>query len=138
MSIEASMKSVKEASKDENVGLILSAVKTTDIKRGMVVCKPGSVKAYSEFSCRIYLMTKAEGGRSTPIFNAYRPQFYFFNVGISGEVILPEGKESLSPGDNATVTVKLLTPVAMEKEMEFYIREGSRAVGKGNAASFTR
>jgi elongation factor Tu len=115
----------------DNVGLLLRGIEKENIKRGMVICKPGSVKPHTEFKAEIYVLSKEEGGRHTPFFNKYRPQFYMRTTDVTGEIQLPEGTEMVMPGDNITITVKLIAPVAMEKGLRFAIREGGRTVGAG-------
>ncbi|MCC9137630.1 elongation factor Tu [Pontibacter silvestris] len=115
----------------DNVGLLLRGVEKTDIRRGMVICKPGSVKPHQEFKAEVYVLSKEEGGRHTPFFNRYRPQFYLRTTDVTGEILLPEGVEMVMPGDNITITVKLINKVAMEKGLRFAIREGGRTVGAG-------
>jgi elongation factor Tu len=115
----------------DNVGLLLRGIDKNDIKRGMVIIKPGSVKPHTEFKCEVYVLKKEEGGRHTPFFNNYRPQFYFRTTDVTGEIKLPEGVEMVMPGDNISITVKLIYPIAMEKGLRFAIREGGRTVGAG-------
>jgi len=115
----------------DNVGLLLRGVEKSQIRRGMVICKPNSVKPHSEFKAEVYVLSKEEGGRHTPFFNRYRPQFYMRTTDVTGEMFLPEGVEMVMPGDNITVTVKLINPVAMEKGLRFAIREGGRTIGAG-------
>jgi len=115
----------------DNVGLLLRGIDKNDIKRGMVIIKPGSVKPHTEFKCEVYVLKKEEGGRHTPFFNNYRPQFYFRTTDVTGEIKLPEGVEMVMPGDNFSITVKLIYPIAMEKGLRFAIREGGRTVGAG-------
>ncbi len=115
----------------ENVGILLRGIEKTDIKRGMVICKPGSVTPHTEFKCEVYILSKDEGGRHTPFFNKYRPQFYLRTTDVTGEIELPAGVEMVMPGDNITLTVKLIYPVALEKGLKFAIREGGRTVGAG-------
>ncbi len=115
----------------DNVGLLLRGIEKTDIKRGMVICKPGSVTPHDHFKAEVYVLSKAEGGRHTPFFNKYRPQFYFRTTDVTGEISLPEGTEMVMPGDNVTISVKLINPIAMEKGLRFAIREGGRTVGAG-------
>jgi elongation factor Tu len=115
----------------ENVGLLLRGVEKTDIKRGMVIVKPGSIKPHTKFKCEVYVLSKEEGGRHTPFFNKYRPQFYMRTTDVTGEVSLPDGVEMVMPGDNITLTVELIYPVAMDKGLRFAIREGGRTVGAG-------
>jgi elongation factor Tu len=122
----------------DNVGLLLRGIEKTDIRRGMVICKPGSVKPHNEFKAEVYILSKEEGGRHTPFFNKYRPQFYLRTTDVTGEIILPEGVEMVMPGDNITITVKLLNTVAMEKGLRFAIREGGRTVGAGQVTEILK
>ena len=115
----------------DNVGLLLRGIEKTDIRRGMVICKPGSVTPHTDFKAEVYVLSKAEGGRHTPFFNKYRPQFYFRTTDVTGEITLEEGTEMVMPGDNVTITVKLINAIAMEKGLRFAIREGGRTVGAG-------
>jgi elongation factor Tu len=115
----------------DNVGLLLRGIDKDQIRRGMVICKPGSVTPHTKFKAEIYVLSKDEGGRHTPFFNKYRPQFYFRTTDVTGEVQLPEGMEMVMPGDNVTITVQLIAPIAMEKNLRFAIREGGRTVGAG-------
>jgi len=115
----------------DNVGLLLRGIEKTDIKRGMIICKPGSVKPHNKFKAEIYVLSKEEGGRHTPFFNKYRPQFYFRTTDVTGTIMLPEGVEMVMPGDNVTIEVELHSAIAMEKGLRFAIREGGRTVGSG-------
>jgi len=115
----------------DNVGLLLRGIEKTDIRRGMVICKPGSVKPHTKFKAEVYILSKEEGGRHTPFFNKYRPQFYFRTTDVTGEITLPAGVEMCMPGDNLTIDVTLLNAVAMDKGLRFAIREGGRTVGAG-------
>jgi elongation factor Tu len=115
----------------DNVGLLLRGVEKSQIRRGMVICKPGSVKPHSFFKAEVYVLSKEEGGRHTPFFNKYRPQFYMRTTDVTGEIFLPANVEMVMPGDNITVEVKLINPVAMEKGLRFAIREGGRTIGAG-------
>jgi elongation factor Tu len=115
----------------DNVGLLLRGIEKTDIKRGMVICKPGSVTPHAKFKAEIYVLSKEEGGRHTPFFNKYRPQFYLRTTDVTGEIKLPDGVEMVMPGDNVTIEVNLISTVAMEKGLRFAIREGGRTVGAG-------
>ena len=115
----------------DNVGLLLRGIEKTDIRRGMIICKPGSVNPHAKFKAEIYVLSKNEGGRHTPFFNKYRPQFYFRTTDVTGEIMLPEGVEMVMPGDNVTINVELLSAIAMEKGLRFAIREGGRTVGSG-------
>jgi len=122
----------------DNVGLLLRGIEKEAIRRGMVICKPGSVKPHTEFKAEIYVLSKEEGGRHTPFFNKYRPQFYFRTTDVTGEIVLPEGVEMVMPGDNITITVKLIAEVAMEKGLRFAIREGGRTVGAGQVTEILK
>jgi elongation factor Tu len=115
----------------DNVGLLLRGIEKSQIKRGMVICKPGSVKPHTDFKAEIYVLKKEEGGRHTPFHNKYRPQFYFRTTDVTGEIFLTDGREMVMPGDNVTINVKLIVPVAMDKGLRFAIREGGRTVGAG-------
>ncbi|MFD1816192.1 translation elongation factor 1A (EF-1A/EF-Tu) [Pseudarcicella hirudinis] len=115
----------------DNVGLLLRGIDKESIRRGMVICKPGSVKPHTKFKAEVYILSKEEGGRHTPFFNKYRPQFYFRTTDVTGEIMLPEGVEMCMPGDNLTIGVTLLNKVAMDKGLRFAIREGGRTVGAG-------
>ncbi|MEI7801755.1 MAG: elongation factor Tu [Bacteroidota bacterium] len=115
----------------DNAGLLLRGVEKDDIRRGMVICAPGSITPHTDFKCEVYVLSKEEGGRHTPFFNKYRPQFYMRTTDVTGEVELAAGVEMVMPGDNVSITVKLITPVAMEKGLRFAIREGGRTVGAG-------
>jgi len=115
----------------DNVGLLLRGIEKSDIRRGMVICKPGSTTPHHEFKAEIYVLKKEEGGRHTPFHNKYRPQFYFRTTDVTGEIFLTDGREMVMPGDNVTITVKLIVPVAMDKGLRFAIREGGRTVGAG-------
>jgi elongation factor Tu len=115
----------------DNVGLLLRGIDKNDIRRGMVIAKPGSITPHTDFKAEIYVLKKEEGGRHTPFHNKYRPQFYLRTTDVTGEIELPEGREMVMPGDNVTITVKLIMPVAMDKGLRFAIREGGRTVGAG-------
>jgi elongation factor Tu len=115
----------------DNAGLLLRGVEKNDIRRGMVICAPKSVKPHHKFKAEVYVLSKEEGGRHTPFFNKYRPQFYFRTTDVTGEITLPEGTEMVMPGDNITISVELIQPIAMEKGLRFAIREGGRTVGAG-------
>jgi len=122
----------------DNVGLLLRGVEKDQIKRGMVICKPGSVKPHVNFKAEVYVLSKEEGGRHTPFFNKYRPQFFFRTLDVTGEISLPEGVEMVMPGDNITINVELIYPVAMEKGLRFAIREGGRTVGAGQVTEIVK
>jgi elongation factor Tu len=109
----------------------LRGIDKNDIRRGMVICKPGSVTPHKKFKAEVYVLSKEEGGRHTPFFNKYRPQFYFRTTDVTGEITLAEGTEMIMPGDNVSITVDLINPIAMEKGLRFAIREGGRTVGAG-------
>jgi elongation factor Tu len=132
--IEMFRKLLDEARAGDNVGVLLRGIKKEDVERGQVLAKPGSVKAYKKFKAEVYVLSKDEGGRHTPFFNNYRPQFYVRTTDVTGSVTLPEGVEMVMPGDNVSVSVELITPIAMEKTMRFAIREGGKTVGAGRVA----
>ena len=121
----------------DNVGLLLRGIEKTDIKRGMIICKPGSVTPHSKFNAEVYVLSKEEGGRHTPFFNKYRPQFYLRTTDMTGEIKLPTNVEMVMPGDNVTIEVTLINPVALEKGLRFAIREGGRTVGSGQVTEIT-
>jgi elongation factor Tu len=121
----------------DNIGALVRGVARDEIERGQVLCKPGSVSPHTEFSAEVYVLSKDEGGRHTPFFANYRPQFYFRTTDVTGEVILPEGTEMVMPGDNVTINVKLIAPIAMDEGLRFAIREGGRTVGSGVVAKIT-
>ena len=129
--LEMFRKSLDEAYAGDNIGALLRGVDRTDIERGQVVIKPGTVQPHTEFSGQVYVLTKEEGGRHTPFFNNYRPQFYFRTTDVTGTIKLPAGVEMVMPGDHVTIDVTLITPVAMEEGLKFAIREGGRTVGSG-------
>jgi elongation factor Tu len=129
--IEMFRKLLDEGRAGDNVGLLLRGLKKTDVERGQVIAKPGSVKPHCNFIAEIYVLSKEEGGRHTPFFSNYRPQFYFRTTDVTGSIKLPEGVEMVMPGDNIALTVELITPIAMERTMRFAIREGGRTVGAG-------
>jgi elongation factor Tu len=130
-------KLLDEGRAGDNVGLLLRGVDKDSLERGMVVAKPGSVTPHRKFTAEVYVLTKEEGGRHTPFFTGYRPQFYFRTTDVTGVANLPEGVEMVMPGDNVTMTVELITPIAMEKELRFAIREGGRTIGAGVIAEIT-
>jgi elongation factor Tu len=115
----------------DNVGMLLRGIEKDQIRRGMVIAKPGSITPHTEFKGEIYVLKKEEGGRHTPFHNKYRPQFYFRTTDVTGEITMEEGREMIMPGDNVTITVKLIVPIAMDKGLRFAIREGGRTVGAG-------
>jgi len=129
--VEMFRKLLDEGQAGDNAGLLLRGIEKTDIRRGMVICKPGSVKPHAKFKAEVYVLSKEEGGRHTPFFNKYRPQFYFRTTDVTGEIKLPAGTEMVMPGDNVSIEVELISPIAMEKGLKFAIREGGRTVGAG-------
>jgi elongation factor Tu len=129
--IEMFRKSMDEGRAGENCGLLLRGAKKEEIERGMVIAKPGTLKPHSEFKCKAYILSKEEGGRHSPFFTGYKPQFYFRTTDITGVVTLPEGREMVMPGDTVELTVKLIAPIALAKDDRFAIREGGRTVGSG-------
>ena len=133
--IEMFRKLLDEAQAGDNIGALLRGVQRTEIERGQCLCKPGSVKCHNKFTAQVYVLTKDEGGRHTPFFNNYRPQFYFRTTDVTGVCDLPEGVEMCMPGDNVEMTVELIHPVAMEQGLRFAIREGGRTVGSGKVAT---
>ena len=122
----------------DNVGALIRGIAREDVERGQVLAKPGSVNPHTEFSAEVYVLSKDEGGRHTPFFANYRPQFYFRTTDVTGEVILPEGTEMVMPGDNVTIGVKLIAPIAMDEGLRFAIREGGRTVGSGVVSNITK
>ena len=133
--IEMFRKLLDEAQAGDNIGCLLRGVQRTEIERGQVLAKPGSVKPHKHFTAQVYVLTKDEGGRHTPFFNNYRPQFYFRTTDITGVISLPEGTEMCMPGDNVEMTIELIHPIAMEQGLTFAIREGGRTVGSGRVAT---
>jgi len=129
--VEMFRKLLDEGQAGDNVGILLRGTGKNDIERGMVLAKPGSITPHTQFKAEVYILTKEEGGRHTPFFNGYRPQFYFRTTDVTGIAKLPEGVEMVMPGDNVTMEITLITPIAMEKELRFAIREGGRTVGAG-------
>jgi elongation factor Tu len=136
--VEMFRKLLDEGEAGDNAGLLLRGIEKKDIRRGMVICKPGSITPHTEFKGEVYVLSKEEGGRHTPFFNKYRPQFYFRTTDVTGEVELPAGTEMVMPGDNTTLTVKLIQPIAMEKGLKFAIREGGRTVGAGQVTEILK
>jgi elongation factor Tu len=122
----------------DNTGLLLRGIEKEQISRGMVICKPGSVTPHTHFKAEVYVLSKDEGGRHTPFFNNYRPQFYFRTTDVTGTVTMPEGVDMIMPGDNTTIEVKLIYPIAMEKGLRFAIREGGRTVGAGQVTEIIK
>ncbi len=136
--VEMFKKLLDEGQAGDNAGLLLRGIEKKDIRRGMVICKPKSITPHTEFKCEVYVLSKEEGGRHTPFFNKYRPQFYFRTTDVTGETMLPEGTEMVMPGDNVSLTVKLIQPIAMEKGLKFAIREGGRTVGAGQVTEIIK
>ena len=133
--IEMFRKLLDEAQAGDNIGALLRGVQRTEIERGQVIVKPGSITCHTKFTAQVYVLTKDEGGRHTPFFNNYRPQFYFRTTDVTGVITLPEGTEMCMPGDNVEMTIELIHPIAMEQGLTFAIREGGRTVGSGRVAS---
>ena len=132
--VEMFRKLLDQGQAGDNVGVLLRGTKREDVDRGQVLCKPGSIKPHTHFTGEVYVLSKEEGGRHTPFFNNYRPQFYFRTTDVTGSIDLPEGTEMVMPGDNVSITVKLIAPIAMEEGLRFAIREGGRTVGAGVVA----
>jgi len=136
--VEMFRKLLDQGEAGDNAGLLLRGIEKNQIRRGMVLCKPGSITPHTEFKGEVYVLSKEEGGRHTPFFNKYRPQFYFRTTDVTGEVELPTGTEMVMPGDNTSLTVKLIQPIAMEKGLKFAIREGGRTVGAGQVTEILK
>jgi elongation factor Tu len=132
--VEMFRKLLDQGQAGDNVGVLLRGTKREDVQRGQVLCKPGSINPHTHFSAEVYILSKDEGGRHTPFFNGYRPQFYFRTTDVTGSIELPAGTEMVMPGDNIAMTVKLIAPIAMEEGLRFAIREGGRTVGAGVVA----
>ena len=132
--IEMFRKSLDSAEAGDNAGVLLRGIQRNEIERGQVISKPGSIHPHTEFSAEVYILTKEEGGRHTPFFNGYRPQFYFRTTDVTGVIELPAGTEMVMPGDNVTMQIKLITPIAIEKGLKFAIREGGKTVGAGSVS----
>jgi len=133
--VEMFRKLLDQGQAGDNIGALLRGTKREEVERGQVLCKPGSVKPHTKFKASAYILTKEEGGRHTPFFTNYRPQFYFRTTDVTGVVHLPEGTEMVMPGDNISMEVHLIVPIAMEEQLRFAIREGGRTVGAGVVAS---
>jgi elongation factor Tu len=129
--VEMFRKILDEGQAGDNIGVLLRGIKRDEVERGQVVAKPASIEPHTKFQAEVYILSKEEGGRHTPFFSGYRPQFYFRTTDVTGSLMLPEGVEMVMPGDNVTITAELITPIAMEKELRFAIREGGRTVGAG-------
>lgn len=136
--VEMFRKLLDKGEAGDNVGILLRGIDKKDIRRGMVMAKPGSITPHTEFKAEVYILKKEEGGRHTPFHNKYRPQFYLRTTDVTGEIELPEGREMVMPGDNVTITVKLIVPVAMDKGLRFAIREGGRTVGAGQVTEIIK
>ncbi|MBF0353169.1 MAG: elongation factor Tu [SAR324 cluster bacterium] len=136
--IEMFRKTLDEGRAGDNLGLLLRGVKREDIERGQVICAPGTITPHTHFKAQIYVLTKEEGGRHTPFFTKYRPQFYFRTTDVTGTINLPDDVEMVMPGDNVSINVELITPIAMEKEVRFAIREGGRTIGSGVVTEITK
>ncbi|MGZ8354965.1 MAG: EF-Tu C-terminal domain-related protein, partial [Allosphingosinicella sp.] len=136
--VEMFRKLLDQGQAGDNIGALLRGVGREEVERGQVLCKPGSIKPHTDFSAEVYVLSKDEGGRHTPFFANYRPQFYFRTTDVTGEVVLPEGTEMVMPGDNVTLGVKLIAPIAMDQGLRFAIREGGRTVGAGVVAEITK
>ena len=132
--IEMFRKSLESCEAGDNAGVLLRGIQRSEIERGQVIAKPGSIHPHTEFSAEVYILTKEEGGRHTPFFNGYRPQFYFRTTDVTGVIELPAGTEMVMPGDNVTMEIKLITPIAIEKGLKFAIREGGKTVGAGSVS----
>lgn len=136
--LEMFRKLLDDAKAGDNVGVLLRGVDRSDVERGQVIAKPGSVKPHKEFKAQVYVLTKEEGGRHTPFFGNYRPQFYFRTTDVTGSIKLPSGVEMVMPGDNVEMTVELIAPVAIEEGTKFSIREGGRTIGAGTVVSISK
>ena len=136
--VEMFKKLLDEGQAGDNAGLLLRGIEKKDIRRGMVICAPKTITPHTDFKAEVYVLSKEEGGRHTPFFNKYRPQFYFRTTDVTGECSLPEGTEMVMPGDNVSITVKLIQPIAMEKGLKFAIREGGRTVGAGQVTEIVK
>jgi len=136
--VEMFKKLLDQGQAGDNAGLLLRGIEKKDIRRGMVICAPKSITPHTDFKAEVYVLSKEEGGRHTPFFNKYRPQFYFRTTDVTGECTLPEGTEMVMPGDNVSITVKLIQPIAMEKGLKFAIREGGRTVGAGQVTEIVK
>ena len=136
--VEMFRKLLDQGQAGDNIGALIRGVGREEVERGQVLCKPGSIKPHTDFSAEVYVLSKDEGGRHTPFFANYRPQFYFRTTDVTGEVVLPEGTEMVMPGDNVTIGVKLIAPIAMDEGLRFAIREGGRTVGSGVVSKITK
>jgi elongation factor Tu len=136
--VEMFKKLLDQGQAGDNAGLLLRGIEKKDIRRGMVICAPKTITPHTDFKAEVYVLSKEEGGRHTPFFNKYRPQFYFRTTDVTGECTLPEGTEMVMPGDNVSISVKLIQPIAMEKGLKFAIREGGRTVGAGQVTEIVK
>ena len=136
--VEMFRKLLDEGQAGDNIGALLRGTKKEEVERGQVLCKPGSITPHTEFEAQVYVLTKEEGGRHKPFFTNYRPQFYFRTTDVTGQVTLPEGTEMCMPGDNTTMTVELIHPIAMDEGLRFAIREGGRTVGAGRVTKILK
>jgi elongation factor Tu len=136
--VEMFRKLLDEGQAGDNVGLLLRGVAKEEVERGMVLAKPNTITPHTKFNAEVYVLTKEEGGRHTPFFNGYRPQFYFRTTDVTGTVVLPEGTEMVMPGDNIRMEVELIAPIAMDEGLRFAIREGGRTVGAGVVAKIIK
>jgi elongation factor Tu len=136
--VEMFKKTLDQGQAGDNAGVLLRGTKKEDVERGQVLCKPGSITPHTEFEGQVYVLTKEEGGRHTPFFQNYRPQFYFRTTDVTGHITLPEGTEMIMPGDNTTMKVELIQPIAMDEGLRFAIREGGRTVGAGRVTKILK
>ena len=136
--VEMFRKLLDEGVAGDNIGVLLRGLEKDDVERGQVLAKPGSITPHTKFTCEVYILSKEEGGRHTPFFPGYRPQFYFRTTDVTGSCVLPEGTEMVMPGDNIAMTVTLIQPIAMEEGLRFAIREGGRTVGAGVVAKIIK
>jgi elongation factor Tu len=136
--VEMFRKLIDQGQAGDNIGVLLRGTKKEDVERGQVLCKPGSITPHTNFEAQVYVLTKEEGGRHTPFFNNYRPQFYFRTTDVTGHIVLPEGTEMVMPGDNTVMTVELIHPIAMDEGLRFAIREGGRTVGAGSVTKILK
>ena len=131
-------KLLDEGQAGDNIGALLRGINKEDVQRGQVLCKPGSITPHTTFEAQVYVLTKDEGGRHSPFFQNYRPQFYFRTTDVTGQITLPEGTEMVMPGDNIALTVELINPIAMDEGLRFAIREGGRTVGAGRVVKIIK
>ena len=136
--VEMFRKLLDQGQAGDNIGALIRGIERTQVERGQVLAKPGSITPHTKFEAEVYVLTKEEGGRHTPFFQGYRPQFYFRTTDVTGVVTLPEGTEMVMPGDNVNISVQLIVPIAMEEKLRFAIREGGRTVGSGVVAKILK